>query len=90
MSPLFTSLVASADHALAADATATAPAGPAPLTQSGLSAAGTSAGGGFSPTFFLALLVAFAGLARLLSERLRLPHVAWRPTVFIALQERPG
>jgi hypothetical protein len=64
---------------------------PAPAAPTGLAAsAGGSAGGGFSPSFFLALLVALAGLTRLLSERLRLPSVIWRPTVFIALQERPG
>jgi hypothetical protein len=32
----------------------------------------------------------FAALARLLSERVRLPSITWRPTVFIAIQERPG
>jgi hypothetical protein len=58
----------------------------------GLSAsAGTSSGGGFSPSFFLTLLCALAGLlARLLSERLRLPSVFWRPAAFVSLLERPG
>jgi hypothetical protein len=84
------SLTASHDRSVAVASTAGGRL-PAPTAPGGLAAAGgTSAGGGFSPTFFLALLIAFAALARLLSERVRLPFITWRPTVFIAIQERPG
>jgi hypothetical protein len=68
-----------------------APGQPAPGVQTGLSGApGGSSGGGFSPSFFLATLLALAGLARPLCERLRLPSVAWRPVAFVSLLERPG
>jgi hypothetical protein len=50
----------------------------------------SSSGGGFSPSLFLALLVALAGLACLLSERLRLPSQVWKPAIVVSFQERPG
>jgi hypothetical protein len=65
---------------------------PAPGSRSGFSLApgSSSGGGGFSPSFFLAIILALAGLAHLLCERLRLPTVVWRPVAFVSLLERPG
>jgi hypothetical protein len=75
----------------AGDAPATAAGQPAQGAPTGLSAApGGSSGGGFSPSFFLVIVLALAGLARLLCERLRLPSVIWRPVAFVSLLERPG
>jgi hypothetical protein len=76
----------------AVPAIADSPSRPAPANgTAGLAAStGSSSGGGFSPSLFLALLVALASLACLLSERLRLPSIVWRPAVFVSLQERPG
>ena len=74
----------------AAPPTTTAPA-PQPAPTGGVAGAGGGGGGGgFAPSFYLALLAALASLARLISERLRLAGLRWRPTVFLALQERPG
>jgi hypothetical protein len=53
-------------------------------------APGGSSGSGFSPSFFLAILFTLPGLGHLLSERLRLPSVVWRPVAFVSLLERPG
>ena len=63
---------------------------PAPGSPGG--AAGTTApppGGGLSFTW-LAVLMALAGLAALLFERLRVPSAAWRSLALISLLERPG
>jgi hypothetical protein len=50
--------------------------------------AGSSSGGGPSPSLFLALF-ALMCLAWLY-ERLRLPSVAWRRIACVSLPERPG
>jgi hypothetical protein len=75
----------------AAQATADQPA-PGLHTGLGSSPAGGSggSGGGFAPIFFLAILTALVGLARLSYERLRLPSFTWRPVAFVSLLERPG
>jgi hypothetical protein len=56
----------------------------------GSAAPGGSSGSGFAPSFFLAILFTLPGLGHLLSERLRLPSVVWRPVAFVSLLERPG
>jgi hypothetical protein len=61
----------------------------APGSRTELSAsAGSSSGGGSSPSLFLALL-ALTCLVWLY-ERVRLPSVAYRPVAFVSLLERPG
>jgi hypothetical protein len=62
-----------------------------PCPKNGLTDSGTTvSGGGFSPTFFLAFLAAFARFTRLMCERVRLPALIWRPAAFVSLLERPG
>jgi hypothetical protein len=60
-----------------------------PTAPGGLSGNGTAAPGGISLSF-LAVLMALAGLAALLFERLTLAPAAWRSVARIALLERPG
>ena len=60
-----------------------------PTAPGGLSGNGISSPGGISLSF-LAVLMALAGLAALLFERLTLAPAAWRSVARIALLERPG
>ncbi len=55
----------------------------------GGSGSGPSPSGGFSLSW-LAVLMALAGLAALLFERLVLAPAAWRSVALVALLERPG
>jgi hypothetical protein len=59
-----------------------------PVAPSG-AAAGSPAPGGISLSF-LAILMALAGLAALIFERLNLAPAAWRSVARLALLERPG
>jgi hypothetical protein len=53
-------------------------------------AANASSAGSSSSGFFFVLLFAIAGIAVLLSERVRRAMVRRRPAVFVSLLERPG
>jgi hypothetical protein len=69
-----------------------APEAPESPAQSALSGGGGASpfGGGFSLSLFALLLIALAGLAPRLSERLISTSTPWRSVALVLLLERPG
>jgi hypothetical protein len=91
-----TALTPPARGRLATTSAAAPPSRPAPEApespaRSQLSGGGASPfGGGFSLSLFALLLVALAGLAPRLSERLIATSARWRSVALVVLLERPG